>query len=60
MARFAGAAAGTVPASTNSLIALTLPKIRKQVVDQFFEATPFFWYTRQKNRCGDVGGRRHA
>lgn len=50
MARFSGGAAGTVPASTNSLLATTIPKIRKQVVDNFFTATPFFYWVRQKNR----------
>ena len=51
MARFSGGAAGTVPASTNVLVATTLPKLQKQVVDNFFQATPFFWYIREKNRA---------
>ena len=51
MARFSGVAAGTVPASTNSLIAVTLPKLQKTIVDQFFESTPFFSYLRKKNRA---------
>ncbi len=56
MARFSGAATGTVPANTDVLVATTLPKLQKQVVDAFFEATPFFWYMRQKNRTASWDG----
>ena len=50
MARFSGVAAGTVPANTNVLVSTTLPKLQRQIVDQFFEATPFFFWIREKNR----------
>lgn len=51
MARFSGVAAGTVPASTNSLIATTLPKLQKTIVDQFFQSTPFFFWLKEKGRA---------
>lgn len=50
MARFSGVAGGTVPANTNVLVSTTLPKLQKTVVDQFFSATPFLWFIREKNR----------
>jgi hypothetical protein len=50
MARFSGVAAGTVPANTNVLVSTTLPKLQKSVIDQFFSATPFWWWLREKNR----------
>lgn len=56
MARFDGVAAGTVPASVSSLIAVTLPKLQKTVVDQFFDSTPFFKYLRTKGRARSWDG----
>ena len=50
MARFSGVAGGTVPANTNVLVSTTLPKLQRQIVDNFFSATPFFWFIREKNR----------
>lgn len=50
MARFSGLSGGTVPASTNVLVSTTLPKLQKSVVDNFFTATPFFFWFREKNR----------
>lgn len=51
MARFSGVAGGTVPANTNSLVATTLPKLQKTIIDQFFDSTPFFMWLREKNRA---------
>ncbi len=56
MARFSGAASGTLPASTNVLVATTLPKLQRQIVDNFFTATPFFWWVRQGNRTATWEG----
>jgi len=50
MARFSGVSSGTVPANTNVLVATTLPKLQKQIVDQFFQNLPFFQWLRSKNR----------
>lgn len=50
MARFSGVAGGTVPANTNVLVSTTLPKLHRQVIDQFFTAKPFFFWMREKNR----------
>ena len=50
MARFSGLSGGTVPANTNVLVSTTLPKLQKSVVDNFFTATPFFFWFREKNR----------
>lgn len=50
MARFSGVTGGTVPANTNVLVATTLPKLQKSVVDNFFTATPFFFWFRDKSR----------
>lgn len=53
MPRFASSvvAAGTIPANVNALIATTLPKVQPAIVDNFFTATPFFWWMREKGRA---------
>ena len=51
MARFSGVSDGTVPANTNSLVATTLPKLQRSIIDQFFNATPFFKWIRKKGRA---------
>lgn len=47
---------GTVPANVNALIATTLPKVQPDVVDNFFKATPFFWWMRDKGRVKSWDG----
>jgi hypothetical protein len=52
MGRFSSSilTAGSIPANVNALIATTLPKVQSDIVDNFFEATPFFWWMREKER----------
>jgi len=47
---------GNLPAQTNALVALTLPKVQPKVVDAFFKATPFFWWMRDRGRVFTVDG----
>lgn len=56
MARFSGVSAGTVPASVNSLVATTLPKLQKSVVDNFFNATPLLMWLKEKGRTKPWNG----
>jgi hypothetical protein len=49
-ARFSGVSGGTVPANTNVLVATTLPKLQKSIVDNFFLATPLLMWLREKGR----------
>lgn len=58
MGRFSSTvlAAGTIPANVNSLIATTLPKVQPDIVDNFFTATPFFWWMREKGRTMTYDG----
>lgn len=52
MARFASSVltAGSLPGNVNALIATTLPKVQPDIVNNFFDATPFFWWMREKGR----------
>src|SRR5574340_410826 len=52
MPRFASSvvASGTIPANVNALIATTLPKVAPSIADNFFNATPFFWWMKDKGR----------
>lgn len=52
MPRFASSvvSAGTIPANVNALIATTLPKVASSIADNFFNATPFFWWMKDKGR----------
>ena len=52
MPRFASSvvSAGTLPANINALIATTLPKVAPSIADNFFNATPFFWWMKDKGR----------
>jgi hypothetical protein len=58
MPRFASSvvATGTIPANINALIATTLPKVQPSIVDNFFNATPFFWWMRDKGRSDTWDG----
>jgi hypothetical protein len=58
MGRFSSSVltAGSIPANVNALIATTLPKVQADIVDNFFEATPFFWWMREKNRTMTYDG----
>jgi hypothetical protein len=58
MPRFASSvvAAGTIPANVNALIATTLPKVQPSIVDNFFNATPFFWWMKDKGRADTWDG----
>lgn len=58
MPRFSSAvvAAGTIPANINALIATTLPKVQPSIVDNFFQATPYFWWMKDKGRAAVYDG----
>ncbi|MEA1909931.1 MAG: phage major capsid protein [Patescibacteria group bacterium] len=50
MPRFAGVSAGSVVDNQNALIASTLPRLSKEVADNFFKDLPFFFWMRNKGR----------
>jgi hypothetical protein len=58
MGRFSSTvlAAGSIPNNTNVVISTTLPKVQKDIVDNFFTATPFFWWMREKGRTMSYDG----
>jgi hypothetical protein len=58
MPRFSSAvvAAGSIPANINALIATTLPKVQPSIVDNFFQATPYFWWMKDKGRSSVYDG----
>jgi hypothetical protein len=58
MPRFSSAvvAAGSIPANINALIATTLPKVQPSIVDNFFQATPYFWWMKDKGRTSVYDG----
>lgn len=56
MPRFSGITDGSVLASQNLLVATTLPKMQREIVDTFFKQTPFFFWMRSKNRIRQWSG----
>lgn len=56
MPRFSGITDGTVLSNQNLLVATTFPKMQREIVDNFFTQTPFFFWMRQKNRIRQWNG----